>query len=88
VTDGPARRIADELRRRGLAAPARLLVDAHRSLEPLLADLGAAFGPLIGAAVGSRTDDLRAIVDDPGGLDRLIEEIDRGSTGDIRAASR
>lgn len=88
MTDGPARRIADELERRGLAAPARILVDAHRPLEPLLADLGAAFGSIVGAAIGSGSDDLRAIVDEPGGLDRLIEELDRGSTGDARAGTR
>ena len=38
----PARRIADELGRRGLTAPARLLLDAHLPLAPLLSDAGAA----------------------------------------------
>jgi hypothetical protein len=87
VTDDPARRVAGELDRRGLATPARLLVDAHRPLAPLLADLGAALGPLLGAAVGERADDVRSIVDDPGGLDQLIEELDRGLTRGSRARS-
>jgi hypothetical protein len=79
--------VAGELQRRGLATPACLLVDAHRPLAPLLADLGAAVGPLLGAAVGEGADDVRAIVDDPGGLDQLIEELDRGMTGGSRAGS-
>ena len=77
MTDGSARRMADELERRGLAAPARLLLDAHRPLAPLLADLGAAFGPLIGTALGRLADDPRALLDDPHGLDGLVSELDR-----------
>lgn len=76
MTDGPARRLADAVGRHGLATPARVLVDAHRPLEPLLADLGAAIGPLLSSVIG-RDADLRAVVDRPGGLDRLIEELDR-----------
>ena len=76
MTDGPARRLAEELDRRGLAIPGRLLIDAHRPLAPLLADLGTALGPLLGVAVGRRADDLRATIDDPAGLDLLIEELD------------
>lgn len=88
MTDGATRRIADQLERRGLAVPARLLADAHRPLAPLLSDLGAAFGPLIGTAVGRLVDDPRALLDDPHGLDGLVSELDRReSQGGSRADS-
>lgn len=85
MTDGPARRLAEELDRRGLAVPGRLLVDAHRPLAPLLSDLGAAFGPIIGAALGRIADDPRALLDDPHGLDVLVEQLDRRAHGGTRA---
>jgi hypothetical protein len=85
VRGGAARRLAEALDRRGLAAPGRLLADAHRPLAPLLHDLGAAIGPLLGTAVGNRADDLRAILDDPRGLDRVIEELDHRPSQGPRA---
>ena len=88
MTDGAARRVADQLEARGLAVPARLLADAHRPLAPLLGDLGAAFGPMIGAALGRVADDPRELLDDPGGLDGLVSELDRRqSRGGTRADS-
>ncbi|MDQ4034481.1 MAG: hypothetical protein M3153_00995 [Chloroflexota bacterium] len=72
----PARRIARELGRRGLAAPARLLLDAHRPLSPLLADAGAAVDPLLRMVGGSSLGDIGALLQDPAGLDRLIGEIE------------
>ena len=88
MTDGAARRLADQLQRRGLAVPARLLVDAHRPLAPFLSDLGAAFGPLIGAAIGPLADDPRALLEDPNGLDGLVTELDRREAlGGTRADS-
>jgi hypothetical protein len=88
VTDGPARRLAEAFGRRGLAAPARLLADAHRPLDPLITDLGAALGPLLNVVGGRPADDVRDLVDRPGGLDRLIEELDRRAAGGSRADSR
>jgi hypothetical protein len=88
VTDGPARRLAEAFGRRGLAAPARLLADAHRPLDPLITDVGAALGPLLNLVGGRRVDDLRGLADRPGGLDRLIEELDRRAAGGARADSR
>jgi len=85
MTDGPARRLAEELDRRGLAVLGRLLADAHRPLAPFLTDLGAAFGPIIGAALGRIADDPRALLDDPTGLDRLVEQLDRRAHGGTRA---
>ena len=88
MSAGSARRIADELERRGLATPARLLVDAHRPLAPLIADLGAALGPVLGAALGSRSDDLRAVADDPDGLGHLLDELDNRPPRGARAIPR
>jgi len=88
VTDGPARRLAETFGRRGLAVPARLMADAHRPLEPLLSDVGAAIGPLIDRIGGRHADDLQDLVDRPGGLDRLIEALDRRATGGSRADTR
>ena len=78
MTDDPAGRVASELERRGLAAPARLLADAHRPIAPLLGNLGAALGPLLGTALGHRADDLRNLLDDERGLDRLVAGLDAG----------
>lgn len=88
MTDGPARRLADAFGRHGLAVPARLLADAHRPLEPLLADLGAAVGPLLGSVGGRAASDVRDLVDRPGGLDRLIDELDRRPREDPGAEPR
>jgi hypothetical protein len=88
VSDGPARRLAEALDRHGLGVPARLLADAHRPLTPLLSDLGAAIGPLAGAAIGRGANDPRELLDDPDGLDRLVEQLDRRAHGGTRAEPR
>lgn len=75
MSAGPARRIADELERRGLAAPARLLLDAHLPLAPLLSDAGAALTPLLRAVGGRAIDDVSRLLDDEGGMERLIAEL-------------
>lgn len=85
MRDDAARRVAEALDRRGLAAPGRLLADAHRPLAPLLADLGVALGPLLGTAFGASASDLRAILDDPRGLERVIEELDHRPSQGPRA---
>jgi hypothetical protein len=76
MTDDPARRVADELDRRGLAAPARLLADAHRPLSPLLADLGAALGPLARAVAGARGAAAARWLEEPDALDTLVNALD------------
>ena len=79
----PARRVAEELERRGLAAPARLLADAHSPLGPLIADLGVAIGPLARAIGGTRVGPLTRWLEDPGALDRLVVALD--AEGEPRA---
>lgn len=76
MRDDPARRVASELDRRGLTEPARLLLDAHRPLAPLLADLGAAIGPLLGALGGPRAASLGTLLASEHGLDDLVERLD------------
>jgi hypothetical protein len=76
VRDDPARRVAEELWRRGLGAPARLLLDAHRPLAPLLSDAGAALSPILGA-VGSRPAGLlRDLLNDGTAIERVVAELD------------
>lgn len=84
MTDARARQLASELRRHGLAAPARLLADAHRPIAPLLSDLGAAIGPLIGAMGGSRGGSLERLLADERALDGLVAELD--ATGEARGS--
>lgn len=76
MRDDPARRVAEELGRRGLGVPARLLLDAHRPLAPLLSDAGAALGPLLGAVGGRRAWLLRRLLDDDDAMGRLATELD------------
>lgn len=84
MSDEAAGRVADELERRGLAAPARLLVDAHRPLAPLLSDLGAAVRPILR---GMRPlDEVATVLEDPAGLDRVISALD--DRGEPRAGRR
>jgi hypothetical protein len=73
--DGPLA-LAEALRRRGLAAPARLLLDAHRPLRPLLAEAGAFLAPLLRPLLGRRSAILQQTLDDPGRYDDLIERLD------------
>lgn len=77
MRDDPARRVAEQLERRGLGPIAHLLLEAHLPLAPLLADVGAALGPLAGA-VGSRsTAELVALAEEGTAMERLIAELDR-----------
>lgn len=68
--------------------PGNLLADAHRPLAPLLSDLSAAFGPLIAPLAGRTGADITELLDDPRGIDSLVEELDsrprRGPRADTR----
>ena len=72
----PARRVAEELDRRGLGAPARMLLEAHLPLAPLLSDAGAALGQLLGAVGGRHAGVLRELLDDGTAMERLVAELD------------
>jgi hypothetical protein len=68
--------VAEELGRRGLGVPARLLLEAHLPLAPLLSDTGAALGPLLGVVGGRPAGLLRELLDDGAPMERLIAELD------------
>lgn len=77
MSAGARHRIVRTLGRHGLASPTRLLLDAHRPLEPLIADLGAAIAPILATVAGrARTEDALRDLEAPGAVDRLIAEID------------
>lgn len=78
----PARRIAAELGRRGLAAPARLLLDAHRPLAPLVSNVGVAVDPFLRMVGARMTEDVRHVLGDPAGLERVIAELDEAGERD------
>lgn len=50
----PVDLLADELERRGIGAPAAILVDAHRPLLPLIQQGAIFLGPLLGQLLGQR----------------------------------
>ncbi len=73
--------IARELERRGLSAPALLMLEAHRPLRPLLS-MGATFllpiaRPLLGPAATATARTL----DDERAYDRLLRRLRRGARG-------
>lgn len=71
--------------RRGLATPARILLDAHRPLAPLLADLAVTLRPLLRAA-GDRAVALGDLAAERNGLglERLAAELDEKAAFDGR----
>ena len=82
MSDAAARRVAAALRQHGLAAPARLLVDAHRPVAPLVSDLGAALGPLVAALGGAGGPAVADGMADERALETLMAELDRTEAAD------
>lgn len=64
------------LRRRGLAAPARLLLDAHRPIAPLIGDAVTLLGPLLAGFGRRRSRDVVELFERDEGMDELIERLD------------
>lgn len=64
--------LADELERRGIGAPAAILLDAHRPLLPLLRQGAIFLGPLLAPLLGPRRHRLLSqAVHDPATYERL-----------------
>lgn len=76
MKEGPAEALAHELRRRGLAAPAALLLDAHLPLGPLIGSAATFLGPLVRAAAGRRGVELVALLEREDGLEQLATALD------------
>lgn len=68
-------RISRELRSRGLAVPALILLDAHRPLRPLLGLAATAALPLVRPLLGPRVEDWRRMLDDDEDYDALVERL-------------
>jgi hypothetical protein len=67
---------ANALQRRGLAAPARILLEAHRPLLPLMTEAGFFLGPVLRPLLGSRYASWLHILEHDEAYDALIEALD------------
>jgi hypothetical protein len=76
MTDDPTRELSAELRRRGLAAPARLLLEAHRPLRPLLDQAATFLTPTLGRVLGRRSDPVVAALSADEAYDRLLAALE------------
>lgn len=76
MSEDVARALALELRRRGLAAPAALLLDAHRPLAPLIGSAATFLGPVVRSVAGGLGGELVALLEQEDGLDRLGAALD------------
>ena len=78
----PADRLAAELDRRGLAAPAAIVLDAHRPLLPLLRQGVIFLGPMLAPVIGPRRlAALRWMLEDPASYQRLAARLAGNEAG-------
>ena len=75
MTDDRSEIIAAELRRRGLGAPALLLLQAHRPLRPLLSNLALFLQPVSRSLLGTRADLVQQALDEDQGYDALLDRL-------------
>ncbi len=68
-------RISRELRNRGLAVPALIMLEAYRPLRPLLGLAATAALPLVRPLLGPRVDGWRRTLDNDGDYDGLVERL-------------
>jgi len=84
----PADRLAAALERRGLAAPAAIVLDAHRPLLPLLRQGAIFLGPMLGPVMGPRRfAALRRLLEDPASYERLTAKLAGGEVASGEVAS-
>jgi hypothetical protein len=77
VADDAGDALLVAVHRRGLAVPLRLLLDAHRPVQPLLSDAAAFLAPMLGA-LGLR--DLATLLADPGRTAARLDQLDGTGT--------
>jgi hypothetical protein len=71
--------LVDELERRGIGAPAAILMDAHRPLVPLLRQGAIFLGPLLSPLLGARRFGImQRALEDPAVYDRITGRLARG----------
>lgn len=75
MTDDRSEFIAAELRRRGLGAPALLLLEAHRPLRPLLSSLALFLQPISRPLLGATADRVQHALDDDPAYDSLLDRL-------------
>jgi hypothetical protein len=68
--------IGEALRQRGLATPARLLLDAHRPLRPFFAETGVFLSPILRPLLGRRYRALQELLERDATYDQLIDSLD------------
>jgi len=71
----PSLELAHDLRRRGLAAPARLLLDAHAPVRPLLAHALTVLSPAVRPLLGARLEAVEAALTDDRRWARLLDAL-------------
>ena len=77
--------LADALERRGVGAPAAMLLDAHRPLLPLIRQGAIFLGPLLNPLLGPRRLGLlRNALEDPAVYDALAARLAGGRQDDTR----
>lgn len=84
MSDEVATRLAARLDRRGLGEPARVLIDAHRPLAPLLSNLGAAIAPFLRLWPGGRGPEVAAFAADERALDHLLDALEAAGEPDAQ----
>ncbi len=75
MSEPDLRGLAGELQRRGLAAPALLLLDIHRPLRPLLSDIATVVGPALRPILGTRLAAIDRALEDDEAYGRLLDQL-------------
>jgi hypothetical protein len=71
VSSGHVDGLARAVRARGLASPARLLLDAHRPLRPFFFEATVVLSPLLRPLLGNRFQDTLDLLSDDANYDDL-----------------